>query len=130
MKTITFYLLLTLSTFAFLKAQTMQAPKAKKIEKKLEKHGDVRTDEYYWLNERENPEVISYLNAENAYAEAMMKDTEQFQKDLFEEIKSRIKEDDSSVPYKHNGYWYITRFEKGSEYPIHTRKKENLDAKE
>ena len=122
--------LLTLSTFALLNAQNMQAPKAKKIDKKLEIHGDVRTDEYYWLNQRENPEVIDYLNAENAYTDAMLKDTEKFQKDLFEEIKGRIKEDDSSVPYKYNGYWYVTRFEKGGEYPIHTRKKESLTAKE
>ena len=130
MKPITSAVLLTFSTFAALNAQTMQAPKAKKIDKKLEIHGDVRTDEYYWLNQRENQDVIDYLNAENAYTEGMMIDTEQFQKDLFQEIKGRIKEDDASVPYKYNGYWYITRFEKGGEYPIHTRKKESLDAKE
>ena len=130
MKRIYSTVLLTLSTFALLNAQNMQAPKAKKIDKKLEKHGDIRTDEYYWLNERENPEVIDYLNAENAYTEAVLKDTEKFQKDLFEEIKGRIKEDDESVPFKYNGYWYITRFEKGGEYPIHTRKKESLDARE
>src|SRR5690606_20762530 len=130
MKIISISVLLTLSTFALLNAQTMQAPKAKKIDKKLEIHGDVRTDEYYWLNERENQDVIDYLNAENAYTDTMLKDTEQFQKDLFEEIKGRIKEDDASVPFKYNGYWYITRFEKGGEYPIHTRKKESLEAKE
>lgn len=130
MKTIIPAVLCTLSTFAFLNAQTMQAPQAKKIKKTLEKHGDVRVDNYYWLNVRENPEVISYLNAENAYTDAMLKDTEEFQKDLFEEIKARIKEDDASVPFKFNGYWYITRFEKGGEYPIHTRKKESLDAPE
>ncbi len=130
MKPITSAVLLTLSTFALLNAQNMQAPKAKKIDKKLEIHGDIRTDEYYWLNERENQEVIDYLNAENTYTDAMLKDTEQFQKDLFEEIKGRIKEDDTSVPYKFNGYWYITRYEKGGEYPIHTRKKESLDAPE
>lgn len=130
MKTIIPAVLCTLSTFAFLNAQTMQAPQAKKIEKKLSIHGDTRIDNYYWLNVRENPEVISYLNAENAYTDAMLKDTEEFQKDLFEEIKARIKEDDTSVPFKFNGYWYITRFEKGGEYPIHTRKKESLDAAE
>ncbi len=130
MNRITSAVLLTLSTFALLNAQNMQAPKAKKIDKKLEKHGDIRTDEYYWLNDRENKEVISYLEAENTYTDVMLKDTEQFQKDLFEEIKARIKEDDSSVPYKYNGYWYITRFEKGGEYPIHTRKKGSLDAAE
>ena len=130
MKTIIPAVLCTLSTFAFLNAQIMQAPQAKKIEKKLSIHGDTRIDNYYWLNERENPEVINYLNAENAYTDAMLKDTEEFQKDLFEEIKARIKEDDASVPFKFNGYWYITRFEKGGEYPIHTRKKESLDAPE
>lgn len=130
MNRITSSVLITLSTFALLNAQNMQAPKAKKIDKKLEKHGDIRNDVYYWLNERENPEVIDYLTAENAYTDAMLKDTETFQKDLFEEIKARIKEDDASVPYKYNSYWYITRFEKGGEYPIHTRKKESLDAKE
>lgn len=108
----------------------MKAPVAKKISTELKKFDDVRIDNYYWLNDRENQEVIDYLNAENAYTEAVLKDTEQLQKDLFEEIKSRIKEDDESVPFKYNGYWYITRFEKGKEYPIYSRKKENLDAKE
>jgi len=130
MKIIIPAILCSLSTFAFLNAQTMHPPKAKKIEKILSKHGDTRIDNYYWLNERENTEVIDYLNAENAYTASMLKDTEQFQKDLFEEIKARIKEDDASVPFKYNGYWYITRFEKGGEYPIHTRKKENLNAPE
>ena len=98
--------------------------------KKLEKHGDVRTDNYYWLNERENPEVIDYIKKENAYYEQMTAHTKQFQKDLFEEMKARIKEDDSSVPYLYNGYYYITRFEKGKDYPIYARKKGSLDAKE
>lgn len=119
-----------LSTFAGLNAQIMQAPTAKKVEKKLEKHGDVRIDNYYWLNDRENPEVIEYLNAENDYTDAILQDTENLQAELFHEIKSRIKEDDESVPFKLNGYWYITRFEKGGEYPIYSRKKENLNAKE
>lgn len=122
------FLISILSTFAALNAQSMSAPKAKKIEKKLEKHGDVRIDNYYWLNDRENPEVIEYLKAENAYTEAMLKDTEAFQAELFTEIKSKIKEDDESVPFKFNGYWYITRFVKGGEYPIYSRKKESLDA--
>lgn len=130
MKIITSTVLITLSTFTALNAQDMQAPKAKKIEKKLEKHGDVRIDDYYWLNDRENPEVIKYLEAENAYTKSAMKDTEEFQKSLFEEMKSRIKEDDESAPYKYNGYWYITRYQKGGEYPIHARKKQNLDAPE
>ncbi|WP_246124713.1 S9 family peptidase [Algibacter pacificus] len=105
-------------------------PSAKKISKTLEIHNDIRIDNYYWLNNRENPEVIDYLNAENAYTKAMMKHTEGFQKDLFEEMKGRIKEDDSSLPYKLNGYWYITRYETGKDYPIYLRKKGSLDAEE
>ena len=107
-----------------------QPPKVKQIPKELKIHGDVRIDEYYWLNDRENPEVIDYLNKENDYYEQETLHTKNFQKDLFEEIKSRIKKDDSSVPYKFNGYWYITRYEKGKDYPIYTRKKESLDSKE
>ena len=96
----------------------------------LEIHNDVRIDNYYWLNDRENPEVIDYLNKENAYYNEMTADTKDFQKELFEEMKSRIKEDDQSVPYLYNGYYYITRFEKGQDYPIYSRKKGNLQAKE
>ncbi|GAA4808071.1 S9 family peptidase [Litoribaculum gwangyangense] len=106
----------------------LQTPIAKKIPKTLKIHNDVRIDNYYWLNDRENPEVIDYLNAENAYTKAMLKHTEAFQKELFEEMKARIKEDDTTVPYKLNGYWYITRFETGKDYPIYLRKKETLDA--
>ncbi|WP_179353659.1 S9 family peptidase [Winogradskyella vidalii] len=105
-------------------------PIAKKIPHQLEIHGDVRIDNYFWMKDREHPEVIDYLNAENSYCDTEMAHTKAFQKDLFEEMKARIKEDDSSVPYKYNGYWYITRFEKGKDYPIYTRKKEALDQPE
>ena len=108
----------------------IQVPKAKKIPKELKIHNDLRIDNYYWLNDRDNPEVIDYLNSENAYTKAMMNHTETFQTELFEEMKSRIKEDDTTVPYKFNGYWYITRYEKGKDYPIYIRKKENLEAQE
>lgn len=111
-------------------AKAPKAPKAKKVEKKLEIHNDVRIDNYFWLNDREDKEVIAYLNEENKYTTASLKHTEQFQKDLFEEMKSRIKKDDASVPYKKNGYWYITRYEKGKDYPIYLRKKETLSAPE
>lgn len=109
---------------------TLSVPTIAKKPTKLEKHGDVRIDDYYWLNDRENPEVIAYLEAENAYNDAMTAHTKDFQKDLFEELKGRIKEDDSSVPYKLNGYWYIKKYEEGKNYPIHTRRKETLDAPE
>ncbi len=105
-------------------------PVAKIITHTLEKHGHLRTDDYYWLNERENPEVISYLNQENDYYNQSTAHTKDFQKELFEEMKARIKQDDESVPYFYNGYYYITRFEKGKDYPIHSRKKGSLDAKE
>ncbi len=111
-------------------AKHVDVPKAKQITKELSIHGDVRMDEFYWLNDRENSEVIDYLNKENEYYEAKTAHTDDFQKSLFEEMKSRIKEDDSSVPYKYNGYWYITNYEKGKDYPIYTRKKESLDADE
>ncbi len=105
----------------------MQAPKAKKIEKILEIHGDKRTDHYFWMNERENPEVTKYLEAENAYCDFVMKDTEYFQEQLFEEMKARYKKDDESLPYFFNQYWYIVRYEAGKEYPIFTRKFQTLE---
>ena len=108
----------------------MDIPKAKKINKKLTAHGEVRIDSYYWLNERENPEVIQYLEQENSYCDFVMKDTELLQRELFEEMKSRYKEDDESLPYFFNEYWYITRYEKGSEYPIFTRKYQSQENEE
>ena len=105
-------------------------PKAEKINTSLSIHNDERIDEYYWLKERDNPKVIDYLNAENSYRDKYMKDYQSLEKKLFEEIKSRIKEDDSSVPYFENGYFYYTRYETGKQYPIYCRKKENLDANE
>lgn len=108
----------------------IQPPVAKIVPKTLEKHGDKRIDNYYWLNERENPEVIDYLNKENEYYQKSTAHTKPLQDDLFLEMKSRIKEDDSSVPYLYNGYYYITRYETGKDYPIYSRKKGSLEAKE
>ncbi|TGD59761.1 S9 family peptidase [Flavobacterium humi] len=109
---------------------TIFPPVAKIIPHTLEKHNDIRIDNYYWLNDRENPEVIDYLNKENDYYNEMTSHTKDFQKSLFEEMKSRIKEDDQSVPYLYNGYYYITRFEIGQDYPIYSRKKGSLEAPE
>jgi oligopeptidase B len=111
-------------------SKEIQPPIAKIIPHELEKHRHVRIDNYYWLNDRENPEVLDYLNKENEYYQKSTEHTKAFQKDLFEEMKARIKEDDESVPYLFNGYYYITRFEKGKDYPIHSRKKESLEASE
>lgn len=105
-------------------------PVAKERDTALTIHNDVRIDPYFWMNNPEDPEVIAYLNAENDYYHQMTAHTKQLQEDLFEEMKSRIKEDDSSVPYLYNGYYYITRFEVGKEYPIYSRKKGSLDAPE
>jgi oligopeptidase B len=105
-------------------------PEATSIPHILEKHGHSRTDNYYWLNQKEDSKVIDYLNQENEYYRQATAHTKDFQNSLFEEMKARIKEDDESVPYFYNGYYYITRFEKGKDYPIHSRKKGSLDAKE
>ncbi len=107
-----------------------QPPVAKKQPKELSIHGDTRIDNYYWLNERENPEVISYLTAENDYTQQVMGDTEELQEKLFDEIVSRIKQTDESVPYKKNGYFYYSRYEAGKEYPVYARKKGSLDGQE
>ena len=107
-----------------------QPPDAKKQPKELTIHGDTRTDNYYWLNQRDNQEVIDYLKAENEYTEAVMKPTEDLQEALFQEMKGRIKEDDQSVPYLKNGYYYYSRYEEGKQYPIHCRKKGSLEAEE
>lgn len=105
-------------------------PVAKERDTALTIHDDIRIDPYFWMNNPEDPEVIAYLNAENEYYHQMTAHTKKLQEDLFEEMKSRIKEDDSSVPYLYNGYYYITRFEVGKEYPIYSRKKGSLDAPE
>jgi oligopeptidase B len=98
--------------------------------KELTTHGHTRIDNYYWMNNREDQRVIDYLNAENEYYQQMTAHTKKFQVELFEEMKSRIQEDDESVPYFKNGYYYITRYEKGKDYPIYSRKKGALNAKE
>ena len=125
---------LTLTTyFCFLFScthMTHTPPDANPKDKELSIHGDTRLDPYYWLNDREDPEVIQYLEDENSYTRAVLKSTEKMQKQLFEEMKGRIKEDDSSVPYFLNDYWYIRRYEKGKDYPIFTRKHKTLDAAE
>lgn len=107
-----------------------KAPECKKIPKELTIHNDTRTDDYYWLNDRENPEVIDYLNRENEYTEKGLAHTKSLQDKLFNELKGRIKKDDASVPYKKKGYWYYVRYEEGKEYPIYCRKKGSLEADE
>jgi oligopeptidase B len=105
-------------------------PQAQKIPVEHELHGDTRIDNYYWLRERDNPDVIAHLEAENAYADEMLEPMLGMQRVLFDEIKGRIKEDDSSPPYKRGDYFYYSRFVEGGEYPIYARKKGSLDAAE
>ena len=105
----------------------MKKPVAKICPRELVAHGDIRIDNYYWLNERENPEVIDYLEQENRYQEEMMKDTEDLQKELYDEIVGRIKQDDVSYPIKRNGYYYYSRYEEGKEYPVYCRRKDNME---
>lgn len=108
----------------------MTPPLAKKIPKKLSIHNETRIDNYFWLNDRNNPEVIAYLEAENAYTKEVMRDTEELQQKLYDEIVGRIKQTDMSVPSSYNGYYYYNRYEDGFEYPLICRKKGNLENKE
>ncbi len=108
----------------------MQAPVAAIKPHPMTLHGDTRQDNYYWLNEPENPEVIEYLNAENAYTDAVMAPTKPLQEALFNEMKGRVKENDESVPVKDGNYYYYSRYIEGGEYPLYCRKKGSLDAEE
>lgn len=124
-----------------MKENEIQAPVAAKKPQEIEKHGDVRIDNYYWMRlsdeqkesetkDAQTQEVLDYLHAENEYTKAVMAHTEQFQEQLFQEMKGRIKETDQSVPVKDNGYWYYTRFEEGKDYAFYCRKHEHLENEE
>ncbi len=102
----------------------------KRISTRLETHGHERIDDYYWLRERDNPEVLAYLRAENERAEKSMALTQPSEQQLFDEIKARFKQTDMSVPYRRDGYHYYTRYEEGREYPIFARKQGALDRPE
>jgi oligopeptidase B len=107
-----------------------QPPVAKKVPQTLTLHGDERVDEYGWLRDKKSPETIAYLEAENAYAEAVMKPTEELQKKLYEEMLGRIKQTDIQVPYRKGAYFYYTRTVEGKQYPIYARRKGSVDAAE
>ena len=106
------------------------APKATKQPTSLAIHNDTRTDDYYWLRERENETVLAHLRAENAYTEATMAPLDDFKEKLFQEMKGRIKEKDESVPVRDGAYWYYARYEEGAEYPLYCRKHLSLEADE
>ncbi len=105
----------------------LKPPVCKKIPKELTIHGDTRIDNYYWLNQRDNPEVIAYLEAENEYTRRVLEPVKPFEDELYDEIIGRIKQTDMSVPYKDNGYWYYVRYDEGKEYPLYCRKKKDLE---
>lgn len=109
---------------------SLTPPVAERIDTELVHHGDVRLDPYYWMRDRENPAVISYLEAENAYTKERMAHTEALQASLFEEMVSRIKEDDETAPTLDGGYYYYSRTIKGENYEVHCRKKGSLSAPE
>ncbi len=102
----------------------------KKNKELISPSGEKRIDEYYWLNERDNPEVTNFLKSENDYAEKVMAPVANLREKLFDEMKARIKEDDNSVPYFKKDYWYYSRFETGKEYPIYCRRKGTMEASE
>jgi oligopeptidase B len=108
----------------------LEGPVAKKVAKELSMHGDTRVDNYFWMNQREDEEVIDYLKAENTHTEKAMEPLKGFRESLFEEMKGRIKETDMSVPYKKDGWFYYVRQEEGKEYPIYCRKEGSLEAAE
>ena len=136
--TVVFPLLLValaaLSTHVFAAADDASSipppPVAKKVAKTTEINGRTLVDNYAWMRDKQNPEVAAYLQAENAYTDAVMKPTEPFQKKLYDEMLSRIKETDVEVPYKEGNYFYYTRTEAGKQYQIYCRKKGSLDAPE
>src|SRR6266853_758169 len=105
-------------------------PVAKRVPKTDVVHGDVRVDDYFWMRDREDPDVTAYLTAENVYTDAVMKPTEGFQESLYAEMLARIKEDDQTVPYRRRGFFYYSRTEKGKQYPIYCRKAGSLEAPE
>jgi len=114
----------------FMKFPKIPAPTAKLSSKELESHGDIRVDTYFWLNERDHPDVLAYLEEENQYGNQMCSVFEELENKLFEEITRRIVQNDESAPYFVNGYWYKTKFEEHKEYPVYVRYENSLENKE
>jgi oligopeptidase B len=107
-----------------------QPPMAEKKAKTTNIHGDTLVDDYFWLREKANPSVMAYLQAEDAYAQSMMKHTTAFQEKLYNEMLSHIKQTDTNVPYRYGNYFYYSRTEEGKQYPIFCRQKGSTQAPE
>src|ERR1044072_7081524 len=120
----------TFGSQATAQAPTLLPPVATTKAKVDTLHGDIRTDNYFWIREKTNPDVIAYLNAENAYTEAKMKHTEALQQKLYDEMLSHIKDTDASVPFRDHGYYYWNATEKGKSYPIFMRRKATPGARD
>ena len=110
--------------------QVAKPPVAAKIPKLLETHGEKRVDDYFWMNDRNDPAVVAYLQAENAYAAAVMAPTAKLQDTLYEAMAGRLVPDEASLPVRENGYLYYTRYEKGRDYPLYCRRKGSQEARE
>src|SRR5262252_10536881 len=119
-----------LSPFATAQDGNRQPPVAKKVPHVTQIHGDTLKDDYFWLREKQNPEVTRYLEAENAYTEEVMKPTKEFQDALYKEMLGHIKQTDLSVPTRIGDYYYYSRTEEGKQYPYMCRKKGSMDARE
>ena len=117
-----------MSALVSLAQDVPRPPAAKKVPKTFTLHGDERVDDYGWLRDKKSAETIAYLEAENAYADAVMKPTEELQKKLYDEMLGRIKQTDIQVPYRKNGFLYYARTVEGKQYPIHARKRVQKDA--
>lgn len=124
------FLLLCVSVYAINGHAQVQPPATKKEPKVFTEHGSARNDDYYWLGNPKDSNVIAHLKAENAYVEAYLKPSESLQKKLYDELIARIPGKDQSLPTKRNGYWYYSRFEEGRQYPFYARKKGTTAAKE
>ncbi len=130
MKRISLLLVLAVLQFQNISSQTVSPPVSKKGTKVYTEHGHQRVDDYYWMNNPADPNVIDHLKAENTYVEAYMKPTEPLQKKIYNELIARIPPKDQSLPTKRKGYWYYSRFEEGKQYPYYARKKSTTTAKE
>jgi oligopeptidase B len=124
------FVVISMTAATLTAADVAKPPVAKKVPQTLTIHGDARVDEYGWLRDKKNPETIAYLEAENAYADAVMKPTEELQKKLYDEMLGRIKQTDMQVPFKKDGFLYYTRTVEGKQYPIFARRKGSMDAAE
>jgi oligopeptidase B len=121
---------LTLLVCSLISEAQLTPPVVKKQPKVFNEHGNQRVDDYFWLSDKNDSNVINHLKAENAYFEASLKNTEALQQKIYDELVARIPQRDVSLPTKRNGYWYYTRFEEGKQYPYYARKKAKLTASE